>query len=206
MASRAPRESDRTEPDTPGDSFSAEDLPRRFRSRYLLAAFVFTNGFVTIALLSLLAMTFRTPFVFPSLGPTAFVFFFAPNQPAASPRNAICGHAIGLICGYGALLVTGLTEAGPAAQVGVDLDRAIAAALSLACTGGLLILLRVVHAPAGATTLIVSLGIVTEPRHLLTIEAAVALLALQAFAIHRLTGYPYPLWAAPGGPNGKHSS
>lgn len=97
MAPRAPHESERTEADTLGNSKSGKGLPRRFRSRYALAAFVFVNGFITIALLSLLAMIFRTPFVFPSLGPTAFLFFFAPTQPAASPRNALCGHAIGLL-------------------------------------------------------------------------------------------------------------
>lgn len=204
MATGAPREPEQA--DTSGNSLAGQDLPRRFRSRYALAGFVFVNGFVTIALLSLLAMTIGTPFVFPSLGPTAFLFFFAPNLPTASPRTALYGHAIGLLCGYGALVATGLTEAGPAAQVGVDLDRALAAALSLACTGGFLFLLRMVHPPAAATTMIVSLGIVTEPGHLVTIEAAVALLALQAFVIHRLTGYDYPLWGAPDRPNRKPRS
>ena len=80
--------------------------------------------------------------------------------------------------------------------------RALAAALSLASTGALMILLRAAHPPAGATTLIVSLGIVTQPKHLVLIEVAVALLTLQAIAINRMAGLDYPWWArrAPGPP------
>jgi CBS-domain-containing membrane protein len=55
-------------------------------------------------------------------------------------------------------------------------------------------LLRVSHPPAGATTLIVSLGIISQPKELVIIEVAVILLTMQAFAINRLAGIPYPLW------------
>src|SRR5207248_9815323 len=47
-------------------------------------------------------------------GATAFLVFFTPTTPSASPRNTLCGHAIGIICGYAALWVTGLQHAGPA--------------------------------------------------------------------------------------------
>jgi CBS-domain-containing membrane protein len=58
-----------------------------------------------------------------------------------------------------------------------------------------MILLKAAHPPAGATTLIISLGIVTKPFHLLVIEIAVALLTVHAFLINRLAGLDYPLWA-----------
>jgi CBS domain-containing membrane protein len=74
---------------------------------------------------------------------------------------------------------------------GVNGRRVIAAALSLALTGALMILLRAVHPPAGATTLIVSLGIVSEPFHLVLIEVAVGLMTVQAILINRLAG-PLP--------------
>ena len=167
----------------------------RFPERPVWAAFMFVNGFVTIAILAVVAMVTRTPFVFPSLGPTAFLFFFTPTLPTASPRNTILGHAIGIVCGFGALWLTGLEHAPPAMATGVDLPRVVAAALSLASTGAIMILLKAAHPPAGATTLIVSLGIVTRPTHLLVIEVAVALLTIQAFAINRLAGIDYPLWA-----------
>ena len=170
-------------------------LVTRYQERYVWALFMFLNGFVTIALLAAVAMVSRTPFVFPSLGPTAFLFFFTPRAPAASPRHTIYGHAIGILCGYGALWLFGLQNAPPAMATGVSAARIGAAALSLAATGALMILLKAAHPPAGATTLIVSLGIVTRPFHLLVIEVAVAVLTIQAIAINRLAGIDYPLWA-----------
>ena len=47
-------------------------------------------------------------------------------------------------------------------------------------------LLRVSHPPAGATTLIVSLGIISQPKALVIIEVAVVLLTAQALVINRL--------------------
>ena len=170
-------------------------LLQRFPERPLWALFMFVNGFATIALLATLAMISHTPFVFPSLGPTAILLFVTPLAPTASPRNAIYGHAIGILCGYGSLLVTGLDKAPPAMVAGVDFRRIVAAALSLALTSGLLVLLKSAHPPAGATTLIISLGIVTKPFYLLVIEIAVAVLVLQGILINRAAGLDYPLWA-----------
>jgi CBS-domain-containing membrane protein len=182
----------------------ARNLAARLRLTHLLthhaerpiwALFMFLNGFVTIALLAAVAMLSRTPFVFPSLGPTAFLFFFTPRAPAATPRHTLYGHAIGIVCGYLALRLFGLEHAPPAMVTGVSAARVGAAALSLASTGALMILLKAAHPPAGATTLIISLGIVTSPFHLVVIEIAVAILTVQAIAINRLAGIDYPLWA-----------
>src|SRR5437764_8097078 len=160
----------------------------------VLALFSLINGFISIGLMSVLAVITRSPFVFPSLGPTAFLFFYTPTAPAASPRNTIVGHAIGALAGYLSLVITGLTMAGPAIAVGVTWPRVIAAALSLGLTAGLMVLFKSPHPPAGATTLIISLGILTKPWQLLLLMVAVILLTLQAIAINRAAGIPYPLW------------
>ncbi|MGH9540435.1 MAG: HPP family protein [Terriglobales bacterium] len=177
-------------------------LLERFPERPLWALFMFVNGFISIAIMAGVGMASHTPFVFPSLGPTAFLFFFAPLSPTASPRHTIYGHGIGILCGYFALWSVGLNHAPSITAVGINDERIFAAALSLASTGALMILLKAAHPPAGATTLIISLGIVTRPLSLLVIEIAVAALALQAIAMNRLAGLPYPLWAArqPQGP------
>ena len=47
------------------------------------------------------------------------------------------------------------------------------------------------------STLIVSLGILHTPTQLAVLMAAVVILALQAIAINRLAGLPYPFWASP---------
>lgn len=57
-----------------------------------------------------------------------------------------------------------------------------------------MVLLRAGHPPAGATTLIVSLGIISKPRELVIIEVAVFLLVAQALVINRMAGLPYPAW------------
>jgi hypothetical protein len=42
--------------------------------------------------------------------------------------------------------------------------------------------------------MIVSLGIISKPEYLVTIEVAVILLTAQALVINRLAGLPYPIW------------
>ncbi len=64
----------------------------------------------------------------------------------------------------------------------------------LAVTLSVMIWLGVPHAPAGATTLIVALGLLRTPSQLVILMAAVVILILQGIAINRLAGIPYPLW------------
>ena len=73
--------------------------------------------------------------------------------------------------------------------------RVVAAALSLGLTSGAMVVLGRAHPPAGATTLIVSLGILREPEQLVVLMLAVVLLVVQGFVINRLAGIPYPVWA-----------
>jgi hypothetical protein len=78
---------------------------------------------------------------------------------------------------------------------GLTLAWVGSASLSLALTSGAMVWLRVPHPPAGATTLIVSLGILPRPGQLVALGAAILLLVLQALAINRLSGIAYPVWA-----------
>lgn len=177
--------------------FRLDSLLRHFPPRIVRAIYVFVNGFVTIGLLALLAFITGNPFVFPSLGPTAFLLFFSPLAEASTPRNTVLGHAIGLICGYLAYVLTGAGAVPFGIHPGIFWPRILAAALSLSATGAVMVLSRVHHPPAGATTLIVSLGIIARPRELVIIEIAVLLLVTQALVINRIAGLPYPLWNAP---------
>jgi CBS-domain-containing membrane protein len=172
-------------------------LTQHYARTPVLAIFSFINGCISIGLMSALALLTGSPFIFPSLGPTAFLFFYTPRAPSASPRNTLVGHTIGVLAGYLSLLVTGLTTAGPALAVGVTWPRVIAAALSLGLTAGLMVLCKSPHPPAGATTLIISLGILTKPWQLALLLIAVVLLTIQALVINRLAGIPYPLWNPP---------
>ncbi len=168
--------------------------------RLVWSGYVLFNGFITIALLALLSGITGSPFVFPSLGPTAYLFFFTPMADASSPRNTILGHAVGLACGYAAYALFGLASIPHWVHHGLDWSPALAAAVALSLTAALMVLLRISHPPAGATTLIVALGILSRPRYLLIIELAVVLLTVQAFLLNRLAGLPFPLWREHGRP------
>jgi CBS-domain-containing membrane protein len=161
---------------------------------WVLGLFAFVNGVISIAIMAAVAAATGAPFVFPSLGPTAFLLFYTPTAPAASPRNALGGHFIGCLAGYLALVLFGLTDRGPALALGVTWSNVAAAALSLGLTSGAMVWCRVPHPPAGATTLIVSLGILRAPWQLGVLMLGVALLVLQGFVINRLAGIDYPAW------------
>ena len=170
-------------------------LTERYDQIWVMGLFSLVNGLISIAIMSATAWATDEPFIFPSLGPTAFLFFYTPTAPTASPRNALGGHLVGVLAGYLALVGFGLTDAGPAVTEGVTAARIGATALSLGLASGVMVWLRVPHPPAGATTLIVSLGILTTPIQLVILMVAVGLLTLQAILINRAAGLDYPVWA-----------
>lgn len=172
-------------------------LQERHDSTTVLGLFAFVNGLIAIGVMALVALVTGEPFVFPSLGPTAFLLFYTPLLPAASPRNTLGGHLIGAAAGYLSLVLFGLTDDAPALATSVTGARVGAAALSLGLTSGAMVWARVPHPPAGATTLIVSLGILREPVQLAELMVAVVLLVVQGLVINRLAGIPYPLWRPP---------
>jgi CBS domain-containing membrane protein len=101
---------------------------------------------VAVALCGLAAYLFKQPMLFPSLGPSALLFFEQPTAPESSPYNALV-------------------------------------ALTLPPLGAS-------HPPAGATTLLVSLGLLDQPRQLAWILAGVLLLTTVALVLNRLAGLP----------------
>jgi len=62
-------------------------LLQRFPPRLVRALYVFVNSFLTIGALALLALVSRNPFVFPSLGPTAYLLFFTPLFKGLQPAK-----------------------------------------------------------------------------------------------------------------------
>lgn len=170
-------------------------LTQRYSSTFVMGLFSLVNGIIAIGAMALVALVTGEPFVFPSLGPTAFLLFYTPTAPASSPRNTLGGHAIGATAGYLSLVLFGLTNDPPALATSVTAARVGAAALSLGLTSGAMVWARVPHPPAGATTLIVSLGILREPEQLVVLMVAVLLLVVQGFVINRAAGIDYPVWA-----------
>lgn len=155
-------------------------------SRAASAVFDLTVGAAGLAVIGLLALVSGQPLLFPSLGPTLMLVLDSPHLPSARPLNALVGHYAGAAAGLAALAVTGLLTAPSALQEGVTAPRVAAAALSLGVTAAVLRLVRCPHPPAGATTLIVSLGLMTSATQLAAIAVSVALLAVLCAAINTL--------------------
>ena len=158
------------------------------------AVYTTFGSLLTIGLSGLLAWALSEPLVFPSLGATAFLFFETPMAEVASPRNTIIGHGVGAVVAYGWLQVFGLVGEPSAIVTEFTAGRVACVALSLACTGGILRLLRAAHPPAGATTVIVSIGLLTTARQLGVLGVGVLLLTLSAWLLNRLLGVPAPAW------------
>lgn len=156
------------------------------------AAYTALGAFVTMLLIGTAATVTRQPFIFPSLGPTALMIFAHPLRREAAPRHVLIGHALGAGSGYLALAITGLLDVPFSTTVTVH--RVLAAAIALGLTAALMMLARAEHAPAGATTLIVALGILPLLRDFVALMLAVTALTLVGLLINRCFRIAYPYW------------
>lgn len=160
------------------------------------ALYFFVASLLAIAVSGLAAFLFEQPLLFPSLGPTAFVIFEAPMASSSSPRNTLIGHFVAVLAGVVSLAIFGLLNHPSVLQEGVTLARVGAGALSTALTGSVLLVLRSSHAPTGATTLIVSLGLLETLDDLVMLVIGVVLLTVVGWVINRVSGVPVPVWSA----------
>jgi CBS domain-containing membrane protein len=160
------------------------------------AVYTFTGSLFAITLSGLAAWAFDEPLLFPSLGATAFLIFETPTAEVGSPRNTLIGHGVGILAAALSLAAFGLFDEASAFEHGVSLSRVLAVALSVALTGGALRLLRAAHPPAGATTIIVASGLLSDARQMLAIAAGVLLLTVAGWVLNRALGVPAPMWAA----------
>lgn len=159
------------------------------------AAYSFLASGLALGVSALAAYLFRQPLLFPSLGPTAYLFFESPMARRSSPRNTVIGHAVAVAAGALSLAVFGLLGEPSILQAGPTPAHVWAGVLSVALTGGVQLLLRSSHPPAGATTLIVSLGLLQMPREMVTLMAGVIVLTVAGWTINRACGVPMPVWS-----------
>ena len=129
----------------------------------------------------LLAWLSGLPMLFPSLGPSAFVLALFQDSEAATPRRVVGSHAIGVVAGLatyhllaGGVAMTGAME--PGSLEGLRLAASGVLATVVTVAGMLATDTR--HPPACATTLIVSLGVLSTP-----LEGAVIVLAVVVLVV-----------------------
>jgi CBS-domain-containing membrane protein len=80
----------------------------------------------------------------------------------------------------------------------MSVSRVVAAAGSLAVTALVLIVVRATHPPAGATTLIVSLGLLRTPSQLVVAACSVVAVTAVDWLFNRATGQAMPVWSGAG--------
>lgn len=118
------------------------------------------------------------PFIFPSLGPSAFnLILNAPQENTA--RRVIGGHFAGVVSGLVCykVLASGLTLAGSPYFFSTDMLRlSVSGLASVVLTTALMLVTKTEHSPACATTLIVSLGILSTGLHCFLIMVSVVLM------------------------------
>jgi CBS domain-containing membrane protein len=73
--------------------------------------------------------------------------------------------------------------------------RIAAAAFALGLTSGILLFLRALHPPAGATTMIVALGLMPKFAHIGAFLLAASFIWLHATLAWRPRGVAYPIWS-----------
>ena len=174
--------------------FGLHGLEHRCHSRWVLGTYVLIYSAISIGIVSVIAALTKQPFLFPSLGPTAFLLFYDALGTQAAPRNVFCGHAIGVLAGYLALVIFGLTAARPDLN-DITAPRIGAVILCLVLTVSSMVWLGVPHSPAASTTLMVGLGLIRTPPQLAILMIGVVLMIVLGATINRLASVPYPLWA-----------
>ena len=170
-----------------GDAGLLERAKGRF-GRLGAAAYAVVLTIVVLALTGVVGLLTHLPWLFPSLGPTVMLFFESPEQPSARPLNTIVGHAVGIVAGVACLAAFGLFGQPPAPVGGLTPAYVAAGALSVAITTLVLTLVKLPHPPAGASTLIVSLGILTTAPQVLSMIGAVILVTIAGWGANVLLG------------------
>ncbi|NHN46936.1 HPP family protein [Halostella sp. JP-L12] len=139
------------------------------------------------------------PFIFPSLGPSAFVLAFERRVKRREMFRIVGSHCIGAAAGLLAwtAVAAGVSiTADPAAASPEGLRLAAGATLSIVLTSWAMIATDAIHPPACATTLIVSLGLLSAPLQVAIIVASVVVLvafhAAVLLAFKRLVGDSHP--------------
>jgi CBS domain-containing membrane protein len=141
-----------------------------------------------------LAWLTQSAMLAPPLGATAYLCFRAPTAIPCAPRNLLLGHALGLAAGWVGLWITGAIDLAPALSGVFTLQHAAAAAIATALTVALMIGLGIEHPPAGATTVVVSLGLLKTFEQLAALELGALVIVTLAFVVHRARGVQYPVW------------
>lgn len=152
------------------------------------------HALLSTGLVAGLAVATGAPLLFPALGASAVIVFGAPTAPTSRPRNVVCSHLLGAVVGWCMLAAFGVAAERGGLSAPLDAAHATTGVLSLGLTTWLMLRLAIFHPAAGATTMIVGMGLLPQAHQIVSIVAAAALLCLYARIVLRRARIAYPWW------------
>lgn len=155
---------------------------------------------VLFTVLSLVAWGSGQAFIFPSLGPSTFVLAFDRHGDFDQLSEITIAHSIGAISGFVAWTLldpgTAITATPPPFSEG-GLQLITSAIISVVLTTWGMVAFGEIHPPACATTLIVSLGLLSTPLAVTIIVISIILICsvhvLSLFSFKRIFDAVYSI-------------
>lgn len=145
------------------------------------------TGALLIFVVGVLGLAAHRPWVFASLGPTAYLHAENPEHRSSRFYNTVVGHLVALGSGFFALWVLNAWNAPDVMATGdLTMVRVAASTIAIGVTILLVLALRASHQPAGATTLLVTLGTFQKFNDAIVVIVGVVLIAAIGEPIRRL--------------------
>ncbi|MGZ7159748.1 MAG: HPP family protein [Methanobacterium sp.] len=144
-------------------------------------------GGLLILVVGVIGLIAGQQWLFPSLGPTAYLQVENPGLKSAHFYNTIVGHYVGIVAGLIGIAIFGLWNT-PSVLSSHHLLPAWVGAATIAIFLTIIInmLLHASHPPAAATTLLVSLGAFITPIQILSLIIGVLIIAIIGDALRRI--------------------
>jgi HPP family len=138
----------------------------------------FASGSVILAA-GLLGIAFRQPWLFASLGPTAFQVTEYPELRASKIYHVFAGHFLALGMGFAAVAIMGAWNAPPVMSTHhLVWMRVWTCVLAVTLTSMVMTAVGASHPPAAATALLVALGSIQTAKGAETIVVGVLIVGL----------------------------
>ncbi len=145
------------------------------------------TGALLIFLVGVISLAARRPWLFASLGPTAYLHAENPDHRSSHFYNTVVGHLVALASGFFAVwMLNAWSEPNVMATGQLTLVRVLACTLAIGLTILVVLTLRASHQPAGATTLLVALGTFQTLHDAVIVIVGVLLIAIVGEPIRRL--------------------
>ncbi|MGB9977783.1 HPP family protein [Methanobacterium sp.] len=146
-----------------------------------------TMGGFLILIAGIIGLIAGQPWLFPSLGPTAYLQVETPELKSAHLYNTLVGHYVGIAAGLMGIAIFSLWATPPVLVIHQLLPAWVgAAAVAIFLTIIINMFLRSSHPPAAATTLLVSLGTFRTPSQISVLIAGVLIIAIIGEILRRI--------------------